>query len=321
MNKRSFSPEEIVERLHGKGMKFSDVNEAYNFFRANPYYRFRGYFLDFIDTDENKRCPKYGKKFTQKVDFEHIQNRYYFDNIIRHTILEPVTAVEVSLRATIAEILGQNSAYEYIEESFYDPNRTSRLYNRGRNKTFWDVWEEKLRMAKELCPVRSNYPNDIPIWAVIGHMDFGALEITLSIMKDEHFNRVKENLGYINRQMFLNHIAYIRNLRNLCSHHEQLWGNNIKTNYQRRGNFPVVRVPWDHDHQPHNSQLYGLILILLYCNIKSGAVVHSWIPRLLNMCEVVLSEDDLYEGYGFPKGWKEHDSWKSIIAGIESQKG
>lgn len=311
MPKKSFTPQKITERLHNKGMLFNDIEQAQHFFKTNPYYRFRGYFLDFINP--NDTCPRHGKKFLETINFNQIKSRHDFDNTLRHILLEPIASVELALRAILVEILGQNSEYEYTEQSFYADSRSQRMYNQGRQKTYWDVWNEKLKTSKSLCPasVKRSYPHEIPIWAIIGHMDFGALEITISILKDEHFNKIKENFGYLNRQMFLNHIAYIRNLRNLCSHHEQLWQNDIKTEYQRRGNFPPIRIPWHQNYQPYNSQIYGIVLILLHCTKQSHA--NNWMHNLVNICQNAISSDDLSKGYGFPQKWEQQEFIQNII--------
>jgi abortive infection bacteriophage resistance protein len=202
------------------------------------------------------RVSRYGKQLLSyssvlraKPSQDYLFDIYNFDSALREIFYRYTQKAEIQLKNYIANAISlhlQNSLF-YLDQSSYTPSRgerdrTKKQKHRRHFQNFYqeiDSSETKLRTYTNKYPEFSSYRGPgsrasrrIPAWAAFMYFDFGTIMYIYAYLKLDLRKEVlrygypnsQRNFSKIDTQNMDTWIDAIRNLRNICSHHNKLVG-------------------------------------------------------------------------------------------------
>ncbi|MFP3465941.1 Abi family protein [Leifsonia sp. SIMBA_070] len=202
--------------LRSRGLHIGDPDEAAALLHRLNYYRVSGYGRQF------QRAPSRGDdRFDTGSSLSRIQEMAELDAQLRALLTEALVEIEIGVRSRFAYEAGRESgpyAFYLDEASYLDITpglrghiaKIERELSRPRLRTV-----QRYRVGDDLSAV--------PIWVAIEHMTFGALAKTLWYLATPvPALRTADALG-VQRSGFGSTVHSFAVLRNVCSHHGQLW--------------------------------------------------------------------------------------------------
>lgn len=200
------------------------------------------------------RASRYGKYLLSNTSViqskptqEMLYNVYDFDVELRKIFFNYCKIAEIQFKTHISNAISlkTQSGVFYLEKEMYtsskgEKDKSKKNYNQKKFNKFLDLLkkqEEELRKNITKYPELKEYRSKgsrktlkIPCWAAFSYFDFGTITTMYSYLKGD---LKKEVLKYGYSQIKYNKIdvrnvdtwlSAIRNLRNVCSHHNKLIG-------------------------------------------------------------------------------------------------
>jgi len=302
---------EQIERLQERGMEISDLVFAQETLREYGYYKFSGYFYPFRKVAPTSTREHFLRldDFINGVRFEHIVDLIKFDDKLRSLIFQGSSCFEVSLRAKVAYILGEQSPNFHLDEKFLHPKTTKDEYQTWKSKYAKDI-----RQAKNQEFVRHHkvkYDGNLPIWVAVEVMQFGTLNTLISNLRDNDKQKIAEAFGIQSRTLFEGIVDNLRVLRNDCVHHNRLWNSSISRDLILRQEHLMDAKLFHLSNSP-KGKIYIRLVLLSYViqqsisasTFKSDLRAHiESFPRVPKL----MPEADM----GFPVNWQTLEFWNS----------
>lgn len=212
--------------------------------RIRRFLNYAGYF----------RASRYGKYLLShtgvigsKPNQELLFNIYEFDNKLRELLLKYCKRAEIQFKSYLSNSISikTGSPTFYLDDNYYTPSRGERDKTvRQSNIQFFYKFKSEIT-AKE-CNLRNNnlkYPElkeyrsggtrdtyKIPSWAAFSYFEFGTVVHVYSYLKGDLRKEVlvygysKNRYGKEVTKNMDTWLDAIRNLRNVCAHHNMLVG-------------------------------------------------------------------------------------------------
>ncbi|MGV3150440.1 Abi family protein [Rothia sp. 11254D007CT] len=239
-----------VAKLEMRGLPLDDSQRVLlaNFLAHQNYYRFSGYFKQFME-------PAPADEFKPGTTLEQLLTVYSLDDQMRLLVFRGVQVIEPIIRTRVAFRLAEgakNGPTRYLLRSAYEPSRPSNLPPRGMPLDAWQAKHAGLTRSRESL-MRSiedtlnreelylqhfvNQGQQVPLWAMVEAMSLGDLSKMVSTWKDTNqIQRLMDDLGFTRAEELRRAIGNVNFFRNLAAHHNRLWG--------RRLTRPVAKSPW-----------------------------------------------------------------------------
>ncbi|TKH82328.1 Abi family protein [Bacillus cereus] len=271
------------------------------------------------------RISRYGKQllsFTNllrsKPNQELLFAIYDFDLALREIFYRYTQKAEIQLKNYIANAVSlhlQDPTF-YLDQNSYTPSRgeKDRIKKQKNRKFFKRVFqdivqsEKKLRIAQNKYPEFSSYRGTgprsrkrIPAWAAFMYFDFGTimhiyaylkLDLRKEILRFGYPN-TQRNISKIDTQNMDTWIDAIRNLRNICSHHNKLVG---KTS-------SVVHLDKNFDSPnllPNNTDLFSRMYALKkILHTDDSEALKKEVKKLINRSKL-----NVYQFNILPQNWE-----------------
>ena len=284
-----------LQKLKDYGLVVGDEAAARDFLRHLNYYRFSGYGLAF----EAQRHA-----FRPGTTFEAIQNSYYFDRALRDLVTESLEVIELDLRSAVAHDYGQ-------AHGAFGHTAAANFFRTFDHVEWLDKLHEETERSNEVfvAHFKSTYSQfpDLPIWAAMEIISFGALSKMFSFMLkvDQKTIAARYNLQPATLASWIHHLVYTRNL---CAHHARIWDRK----WAIMPDLPPGNM-WQPPALPGNARLFATLLVqsklLLHCKAEK-TFAHEWKQRVEALVDGQMPNvPDALARMGMPADWKRHPQW------------
>lgn len=267
---------EQINLLKSRGLSISNENKAAEILADIGYYRLGFYWFPFEEGYPNWRNRTH--KFIEGASFESAIALYYFDQDLRHILIPYLQRVEIHLRTTLI----------YIASNHYKKNPTwfadSLLMAEKFVSKLPKIYSEISEQNKVIQRHHSKHRNDIyaPAWKTLEYMTFGNILYLIDSLKNNALkDKIIENLGYSNYEVFSSHMNTLRILRNKCAH-----GHNL---FDLKLNTPIKFGPINNLNSQNKSNIDGAIKVLEH--VLSNISVNRSLDLRRKIQEVANSDD------------------------------
>ena len=212
------NPDEIIDLLKNKNLKFSQPQRAKRLLLENNFYVIKAYRKLFYD---NSRMYK------DNVDFEHLYAVYSFDKELKTTILKHLLFIEQKIKTAISNQISPKYGIkeeDYLNHDNFDQNNQyiEKVVNEINNQI--EKYGEK---NQSVSHYKNNY-GFIPFWVLSKCLTMGVVRDFYNILKPKDKDEIAKNLltkQVNNRGRKINTlIALITDVRNMCAYDEVLLG-------------------------------------------------------------------------------------------------
>ena len=297
---------EQVQILKDRGLVFQDEAKALHILEHRNYYRLSAYRFPFQNSHD---------QFRAGTTFEELWDLYCFDRVLCQIVNEACEAVEISVRARWAHILGKKygaQAYEQLTV-FCDLTATEKK-KQATSKYLLDnlaSLDRELARSKEVFVTHFRFEKQVlrpPIWVISEAMSFGLLSRFYDgIVRDSDKKKISRtyDLSVDGLRSVLQQAVY---LRNLCAHHSRLWNRKLTVNVSLPTSQPADIIT--SLNPPEKKRLYNSLIILGHM-VEVIVPNSDWKHRLrIHLGTLNLPNHD---EMGFPSDWRNRDFWKNSI--------
>ncbi|WP_206597710.1 Abi family protein [Pseudomonas parafulva] len=268
------------------------------------YFRFKIYLTPFFDDVTQRYEPG--------ATFENGLEVYRFDEDLRGYLLSVISRIEVKLRTKIDQVATGHTRnpFWYLDDALF----TSDL-NSLRGLLASQFQNSKIPFAIHF---KSNYFNTTnpnfkqmpPFWMISELATLGNIKTIYSAINKSGFGVAPNNkldalageFGAKNLKALNGWITLLRDVRNVCAHHNRAWN----SNYRQPSD--IVNLLSVH-HQPSNPNRIYLVLALLHVmskNLSLGVDIRHTVQSLINKYPSVQTK---LNSAGFPNGWDVDPFW------------
>ncbi|MFM2238071.1 MAG: hypothetical protein RL389_418 [Actinomycetota bacterium] len=212
-----------LDLLLSRGLEIEDYDSFLAFLREQNYYRLRGYFHPFLNSQDGKTEPD----FKAGTTGESIKGLVEFDRSLRNLLFEGLSEFETQFRSILAYHAGEVNPQIHLNGI----GLTSDFKNHrpeGR-KSYFEDWQEGYAAA-----LRKQEHNDIviwhseaydglmPIWAAVEILDFGKISRLYRGFEEALATRIASEFG--SGAYFLKSaVSSLNDLRNHVAHQSRIW--------------------------------------------------------------------------------------------------
>lgn len=222
------SIDEQITILKQRGLLIPDESKARSFLLENNYY--------IIINGYSKFFPMQGDIYTNSTTFDEVICLYMIDSEIKQAFFKAILTAESHLKSIFSYRFAEafpSQSYSYLDIACYDPQKTLDVMSTIHKLSGIIKRQVKLRHSS-VSHYLSNYDN-VPIWVLIGYLDFGELRYMLDNTHTHIQNNVaKDMMMYIHQhipscsvfppEIMLAFLANINELRNVCAHNNRMLG-------------------------------------------------------------------------------------------------
>lgn len=271
------------------------------------------------------RVSRYGKHLLSytnilrsKPNQELLFELYDFDFALREIFFKYTQKAEIQIKNYIANAVSLylNNSTFYLDPNSYTPTRgeKDRIKKQKNRKKFPKVLQNIKGSEINLIKEQNKYPEfanyrtggpryrkRIPAWAAFMYFDFGTIEhiyayLRLDLRKEVlrfGYPNSQRNFSKIDTQNMDTWIAAIRNLRNICSHHNKLVGKTSSVVHLDKTVDAPVLLPSDTDLF---SRMYALKKVLY---TKDCEELKKDLQKLINQTKF-----NVYQFNILPQNWE-----------------
>lgn len=311
--------EQQIELLQRRNLVIDDVEKAKSFLLTQNYYN--------IINGYGNYFPHAGDNYLGNPNFKEIAKLYTFEREIKQAIFQAIIDTETHLKSIFAHRfaeLHQNKPYAYLDMNCYDYTNQKKRLNIARNISKLDkLISKKGRLGNNSISHYTQKYNDVPIWVLAGHLEFGDLKYMLinsttslqnSVAKDlSSFIKVNINTSEIfPPETMMSFIENINDVRNICAHNNRL----LDFKCRRDSKFwNPLHSKYQINKETPRSTVYSVVLSLqcFLSQVEYGMLHNKLLKRITNLdnaLKTITGNDILYK-LGFPNDW--HKNTKKII--------
>lgn len=278
--------EQQADQLIARGMVGDRATMIARLSTVN-YYRLSAYWYTFrIPGTEDLRPG---------TSFEHVWDRYVFDQKLRLLMIEAIERIEVAVRTQLAyHHAHAHGPFAYAQDPKSLPGFTDGDEREFESHAYFMKEVRKcIKRSKEtfVRHYRSKYSaGDLPIWMATELMTLGSVLSLYQGCDNRERHPVAASYGMLISE-FESWLMMLHHVRNVCAHHARLWNRKLAKQPSIPNDW-TVHVPVD------PTTIFAALTVCAYCLDK---IAHdaSW-PRRVR---------DLIDAYpAIPKGRTTH-SW------------
>jgi len=294
--KPPLSIKDQIDLLVSRGMEIPDRDRAYRYLSHISYFRLRGYWIPFENSDDGKE-----HHFKPGTSFDSVLELYIFDRKFRLLMLEAIERVEISFRAHFANELGViYGSHFYLNNQYSNNSQT--------HHELIDYLQEEIDRSTELFieHYKNTYddPPLPPIWAAAEVMSFGQLSTWLKNLKSrKDRNRLAHPYG-IDEVVFQSFMHHLTIVRNITAHHGRLWNRRMVFTIK----LPKTPTTLSQMLNKKSKQYIGNTVIILGYFLRKISPETTWPQRMRQLIED--SPGIRPAAMGFDEKWKDLPLWQ-----------
>ncbi|MCD7885602.1 MAG: Abi family protein [Lachnospiraceae bacterium] len=203
--------QEQVNLLVRKNIIVTDVQACELFLSQVNYYRISAYFLPFLDKS-TELC-------FDGINFERIQQIYYFDQSLRALIFEMIEDIEIHIRTKIA--------YYHAHKYGSDGYMISTNYNKRHNHDDFlkrisnCIYENRKTLVVQHH--NEKYDGRFPLWVMIEFFSIGMLSHFYRSFVTQDQKIIAKELYGVTPEILQSWMRCITDLRNKCAHYSRIY--------------------------------------------------------------------------------------------------
>ncbi len=313
--------DEQLDLLAARGLAIPDRDSARAALSAIGYYRLSAYLYplrSWLPEDERgtaSPASHRSNEFVQGAEFRHAVDLWNFDRKLRLTLLDAMERIEISLRTSVAYVLGRRDPFGHLRLSSLDEQQCD--YRRpGSDRTKLEDWCDRYYKQQDEAKPEDfvkhhlhKYGEPFPVWIAVEFLNFGSVVRLHSMLKPEDRHEVARMHAIRSGKVFASWLLQLNYLRNVAAHHSRLW-NRVLT--VKAGSWHASQAPANVAHaitSPHD-RLYRPLAM-------SAALVRTIDPTAnwpLTVRTLVRKFPDVpgqtpQASMGFPAGWEDLPLW------------
>lgn len=295
--KHPISPRDAVVRLAAKGLHIPDQVKAEKLISFVSYFRLRGYCLSFQQQAPNGHA--HGTRiFYAGTTWNHIQQAYECDRVVRATISSQLERIEVAFRSVLVE----HMAHKYgpcfysdvgigFAESAYD----------HMNWLVDSLKEIKRSGEHSIKTYLKTYktPPLPPSWYVTEAFTFTRWSLLYSMLPNDK-GAIAKPFG-IPPDVLDSWMHNLSVLRNMCAHHSRLFGKKLTLQ-------PTALRKHKGEFSEPNRLYAQLVVIRILTKVIDG---NDELKAMMHDLQAKFPLIDLYKSYGIPVNWHLRDVWNA----------
>lgn len=246
-----FSIDQQIKILEKRGLPLDTDEQKQRleeFLKTQNYYRFSGYFKQFMEPDGAER-------FCEGTTLDQLLAVYQMDQQVRLLIFQGVQVLEPVIRTRLAYRFadgGVEGPTAYLQKRAYEPSRPSNNPPKGMGASEWEdkhaglvrTRDSLLRSIEDTLGREELYlrhfqekGQEVPLWAMVESLSLGDVSKMVSTWKNTNqVEKLMDDLGFRSAAELRRAVGNVNFFRNLSAHHNRLWG--------RRLTRTVARSPW-----------------------------------------------------------------------------
>ena len=299
--------DELIQKLKDRGMTIRDEEFAKKCLLSNTYYNvINGY---------SKYFPRMDEKYIAGTSFDEVWQLYLYDKEVKQAFFEALLLAETHIKSIFAHHFAEtfrDIPYAYLNINSYQGD-------------VLDIVATISRLSNEIKRQRSipgssirHYiacHNDVPIWVLVNHIDFGEFVYMLSESRTSVQNKVSRSLcGFIEQnlgksflfapEVMISFVQNMRDVRNVCAHDNRLLGFRCRrdSNYwaplhDRFGITPDI---------DRRNVFSVFVSLQCFLSISEYGALHNKILKRSNHLGKHLQTitlNDILRTLGFPENW------------------
>lgn len=282
------------------------------------YYRLSAYWYPFRYREAGHRegIDSPSEQITADITLDDIIATYEIDRRFRNIIFDAIERIEVALRVSIANQLGQNDKYGFDNEEIFSASsqaQSQHLPNMTNFQAFTLQQREYAARSREDFVVhhRNKYDGKMPVWVAIEVWDFGTILDCYRMLKAADKEQISLRFHLAGTRTLGGWIDSMRILRNTCAHHARL----NRRHFNNAPRFPGGK----HDvrfrqflslNDKYQHRLYGQILMIATL-LDSMSKQDSFAQAITDIVDQMLHIRCInLTDYGFPEDWQTSPLWK-----------
>lgn len=313
------SVDECLDLLLMRDLKIPDLEHARRTIERIGYYRISAFFYPFRDfcTLPNGGGRVRCDHFREGSSFDDVVAFYLWDKAMRLKISDAIERIEISIRASMVEVLGAMNPHGHRDARSYKPG-LSEVDENGENplEKFTIKLEEAFQRSQEEYAKHYHeyYIGSPPIWIESGTWDWGNMTYILQNLDEKHKNamagKIHPDLPRKTMESWLN---ALNGVRNDCAHHSRIWNKNLVNSpgLPKGTSFPEFQHL--KGKQPKGAaptqKLYGALVVMVYL-LKQFYPRTQWHIRMRDhVLAAELPPEVGIAAAGFTDGWVEEPIW------------
>lgn len=328
---------DLIANLQSSGVDTGDSRQAERILRKYGYHRLSGYrylFREMLPTDEqDPEARRYrGKLHLKGTKLEDIAALADFDHRLRMCVVSGTEDFEVRLRTAIAHQIAQRDELGHLDVAHLDRDRCNRIPKNGTRtshelflRTISEVTDRALQDNDDFAIHHQQvYGSELPVWAVVEHLTFGALIFLYTYLETNDKRQVARKFGINHPRHFEKYIRAIGDLRNKASHGVRLFNKPLKYSLSIERNtassqrLEKTRTFLNADATNELSKrmyAYGSVLHYMLSSHESGSAWGQNFATMIDtMPSIVLGSGESptinpVRDMGFPADWKVDPLW------------
>lgn len=296
--------DEQIQILQGRGLIVDDLNFARHILTHFNYYRITAYRFPFLVSPYQADNYKCGTRF------EDLWDLYRFDQKLRWLVNEACKALEISVRARWAYVMGERFGPQAYEAS-------QAFVNQTRHTGHLRQLDDELDRSREIFVKHYKNKYDMarpPIWAACEVMSFGTLSHFFSISPKNEQKQIAQTyrLQAETMKSLLQQAVY---LRNLCAHHSRLWNRKLTITPTLPRSHPpglIASLDTSKYNEQESRKIYNSLVLLGHTQsviLPDG----DWKTRLQTHLGALQAIGLTVAEMGFPKDWNVRPFWTDSI--------
>lgn len=314
--KPHLSIEKQAALLRLRGMRLADASCMFALGQIG-YHRLSGYWYPYRTVD-HAASSRHGRPVRvadvgRGTDLSQVLRVYEFDRRLKLLTMDAVERVEVAVRVKVTDVLGRRGPFAHLEPRHLEARFSLPGQGRPSRHAGWvaKLRAHQARSSEEyVAHYGRTYGGDLPIWAALEVVDFGALSVMFQGLKRQDRDHIARQLevvdpaGVGDGAVLANWLRTLNIARNTCAHHARLWNRHFTD---------TVRVSALHgikglrhlatlEHRDR-ARFYPALMVLCFL-MEKVSMDGAWKTELMNLLSEFPSDGVVsLADMGFPADW------------------
>ncbi|WP_285102441.1 Abi family protein [Promicromonospora sp. MEB111] len=221
--------------LRRRGMRLDDASCVFALGQIG-YHRLSGYWYPYRVIDQ-AASSRHGRPVRTAdvgpgTDLNQVLRVYEFDRRLKLLTMDAIERIEVAIRVKVTDVLGRRGPFAHLDPGHLETRFSTSGQGRPSRHASWvgKLRAHQARSSEEyVAHYGRKYGGDLPIWAALEVLDFGALSVLFQGLKRRDRDEIARRLDVVDRTgagdgaVLANWLRTLNIARNTCAHHARLW--------------------------------------------------------------------------------------------------
>jgi abortive infection bacteriophage resistance protein len=315
--KPHLSSQQQAALLQQRGMQLDEATCLFALGQIG-YHRLSGYWYPYrvVDRAASSREGRAVRAadVNAGTDLGQVLRVYEFDRKLKLLTMDAIERIEVAVRVKVTDALGRRGPFAHLDPRHLEKRFCTPGQGRPSRHSGWitKLRGHQARSAEEYVQhYGKKYGGDLPIWAALEVVDFGALSILFQGLKRRDRDAIAFQLGVVDRSgagdgsVLANWLRTLNIARNTCAHHARLWNRHFTDTIRVSALHGIKELEHLADLEHRDRARFYPALMILWFLMEKVSMDGAWNAELVDLlcgfpADGVVSLADM----GFPVGWE-----------------